>query len=55
MEQTLETISRIFGTTVARYFVIAGIAFVLCYKLFPKKLTASKIQARSAGSRDFKR
>jgi len=36
-----------------RYFVIGGIAFLVFYKLFPKKFASNKIQSRLAKQKDF--
>ena len=36
-----------------RYFVIGGIAFLIFYKLFPKKFADNKIQSRFAKQKDF--
>lgn len=38
-----------------RYFIIAGLAFLLCYKLFYRKLQPSKIQKSNAPRANFKR
>ena len=38
-----------------RYFVIAGLAFLICYKLFPNTFSKNKIQARLAKQKDFLR
>jgi sterol desaturase/sphingolipid hydroxylase (fatty acid hydroxylase superfamily) len=39
--------------TLVRYFLIAGTAFVIFYKLFPKRFSKNKIQARFAKKKDF--
>ena len=41
--------------TFLRYFIIAGLAFVFFYKLFPKKFSDHKIQKRIAKTKDFVR
>lgn len=38
-----------------RYFLIAGIPFLILYKLFPNNFIANKIQSRSAKNKDFLR
>lgn len=46
---------RIFSILTVRYFIIAGIAFVLFYWLVPRKLNRFKIQQRFAKRKDFLR
>jgi lathosterol oxidase len=53
MQQASEVFIAVFTISVIRYFIIAGIAFLLCYKLLRKALVHSKIQGRSAARRDF--
>lgn len=38
-----------------RYFILAGIAFLLCYLLFRNRLAAKKIQVRFPASKDYLR
>ncbi|RCH55596.1 sterol desaturase family protein [Mucilaginibacter hurinus] len=53
MEVLFESLGKIFTVTLARYFVIAGIPFVLFYWLMPQRFIKSKIQARYAKNKDF--
>ena len=53
MDHFLESFSVAFLLTLARYFVIAGIFFLVFYLLFPKSLLRNKIQSRLAGKLDF--
>src|SRR3954469_5074415 len=39
--------------TILRYFIIAGAAFFLFYRLFNKKVISNKIQVKSASRTDF--
>ena len=39
--------------TILRYFIIAGAAFFLFYRLFNKKVLSNKIQVKSASRTDF--
>ena len=39
--------------SIVRYFIIAGLAFVLFHKLFPKRFIKNKIQVRIAKKKDF--
>ncbi|RAJ08745.1 sterol desaturase/sphingolipid hydroxylase (fatty acid hydroxylase superfamily) [Chitinophaga skermanii] len=43
------------GFTLLRYFVIAGVAFVLFYKIFAHRFANNKIQVKQAGKADFLR
>lgn len=45
----------LFGVSMMRYFIIAGFAFLLCYKLFYQKLQPAKIQKSNASRANFKR
>lgn len=45
----------LFTINLLRYFIIAGLAFVVFYKLFPKTFANNKIQARLARGKDFLR
>lgn len=38
---------------VARYFILAGIPFLIFYLLFPRKFSKNKIQVRFAKNKDF--
>ena len=55
MQQFLEKLAGIFGFSIARYFIVAGLAFILFYTFFSTRLVKSKIQARTAGRKDFLR
>jgi lathosterol oxidase len=55
MEKVFETLAIIFSVSAIRYFVLAGIPFVLFYKILSNWYQGSKIQNRSAGNDDFKR
>ncbi|MBS7566897.1 sterol desaturase family protein [Mucilaginibacter sp. Bleaf8] len=46
---------RLFGVSAVRYFVIAGVPFILFYKLLSNWFSQSKIQNRNAGIKDFVR
>ena len=46
MTEIVQTLSYIFGLTIIRYIVIAGVAFLLFYFLLAKKFLNSKIQTR---------
>lgn len=53
MKQVLETIGLLFGLSMVRYIAIAGVAFIIFYLVFRKRMILSKIQPRSATARDF--
>lgn len=55
MQTIYETIFQIFGITLFRYFLIAGIAFLLFYSLFAGRAQQHKIQKRKARRTDFLR
>lgn len=55
MENLAEIFFSIFTASVIRYFVVAGIAFFLFYKLLRRKFSKAKIQVREASLKDFKR
>jgi len=55
MENFIEIFIGIFTASVIRYFLVAGIAFILVYKLLAGKLSKSKIQSRQASRKDFSR
>ena len=40
---------------VAKYFLFAGIPFLICYRLFPHVFSKSKIQSSIALNKDFLR
>jgi lathosterol oxidase len=53
MEHAFKIFLKIFGISAIRYFVIAGIPFILIYKTFSKLFTKNKIQNRQATPTDF--
>lgn len=53
MEQFIEITSKLFAVSVFRYFIIAGIFFLLFYKIFEPRFSKSKIQSRMASRKDF--
>lgn len=55
MEMLINAILKVFGMSVARYFILAGIPFVLFYLLIPKRVRRFKIQGRYADKKDFLR
>ncbi len=53
MSQFTDAAARIFTVTAGRYFVIAGLPFLLFYLLLPGRLKRLKIQKRLASRKDF--
>lgn len=53
MHSIIEIIIRIISVSAIRYFVIAGLPFLLFYKLFTSYFTKSKIQDKQASRKDF--
>jgi lathosterol oxidase len=53
MQNILEVFIRIFSISAMRYFLVAGLPFVLCYLWLSNRLGASKIQARLASRSDY--
>lgn len=53
MSHLFETLIHLFTISAIRYFMIAGLAFLLFYKLLSSRLIRSKIQSKSAARRDF--
>src|SRR5580692_5992572 len=53
MHNIIWDIGQIFTITLVRYFSIAGIAFLLFYKVLANRYKNAKIQARHAGRKDF--
>lgn len=47
------TLAKMFSITLVRYFVLAGIPFLVCYILFSPGIRKAKIQARYATRKDF--
>jgi lathosterol oxidase len=55
MKQAFQIFIAIFSISAIRYFVIAGIPFLLCYKLLNNWLSKAKIQNRIAPKNDLRR
>lgn len=55
MKEAAKIIAAIFTVQVIRYFVLAGIPFIITYILFAKWFAKSKIQKRLAARADFTR
>jgi lathosterol oxidase len=55
MHLTFETFLRLFSVSALRYFVIAGLPFIIFYKVLTTWFSKSKIQNREADIKDFKR
>jgi lathosterol oxidase len=55
MHLTFETFIRLFSVSALRYFIIAGLPFIVFYKVLTVWFTKSKIQKREADIKDFKR
>lgn len=55
MEQFIEISLKLFAISAFRYFIIAGIPFLVFYKLLSSKFSKSKIQSKQASKKDFKR
>jgi len=53
MKHIIEWTLLLFGTTLLRYFIIAGTAFILFYYWFAEKLRDNKIQRKLAKKADF--
>ncbi len=53
MQKLFDAFIFILSISAIRYFVIAGVAFVLCYIWFDQWLNASKIQDKAASRHDF--
>ncbi|MEO6524425.1 MAG: sterol desaturase family protein [Mucilaginibacter sp.] len=53
MQQALKAFIELFSLSAMRYFVVAGIPFIVCYKLLNNWLSQSKIQDREAAKKDF--
>ena len=53
MEKIIESAVGIFRISAIRYFVLAGIPFMLFYLMMPAKLNKFKIQQKSATKKDF--
>jgi lathosterol oxidase len=55
MQEILMRLTELFAVTVIRYVVIAGLAFLIFYKLFAHRFVKNKIQQRLASHKDFLR
>jgi lathosterol oxidase len=55
METIIEATLKVFGITTIRYFIIAGIPFLIFYLAFAQRLKKFKIQQKSASTKDFVR
>jgi lathosterol oxidase len=55
MQQLSERIVVMLSISTIRYFIVAGIAFLLCYRLFAHKIHKAKIQKNAAPRSSFKR
>lgn len=53
MENTLKTALQIFGFSAIRYFLLAGIPFLLFYVLFSDRLKPSKIQQKLSAKKEL--
>nr|WP_295864114.1 sterol desaturase family protein [uncultured Chitinophaga sp.] len=53
MQTLTETAARLFSLEALRYFILAGIPFILFYLVFPARLKQQKIQRREASRKDF--
>jgi lathosterol oxidase len=53
MQLFAETFLKLFTLSTLRYFIIAGIPFVICYYILKGRLKKFKIQERSAVWKDF--
>lgn len=53
MNTLIETAVELFSISVLRYFLLAGIPFILFYLLLPGKFSRFKIQERMASQKDF--
>lgn len=51
----ISNIGTVFQFTLLRYFLIAGVPFLIFYVFFRRRLNRNKIQQHKAGSRDFTR
>ena len=51
----LSTFLKVFGISLVRYFLIAGVAFIIFYRLLRSRLDRWKIQKRMAKGSDFGR
>lgn len=55
MEKIIEEIFKMFSISSLRYFILAGVPFILFYLVMPDKLLRFKIQQKQASKKDFLR
>jgi len=55
MQASLEILLKLFGMSAIRYVLIAGLPFIVFYKVLTQWFSKSKIQKRHADISDFKR
>lgn len=55
MQEVIQKLATFFSILAVRYILMAGIPFLLCYKLGVNYLSKSKIQDRRAAKKDFTR
>ncbi|MGE9313065.1 sterol desaturase family protein [Niabella sp. CJ426] len=55
MNDIIQFFVSFFTISIARYFIIAGIAFLLVYVLFARAMRKNKIQQKKASASDFRR
>ena len=55
MQKAIQILLTVFGITAIRYFVLAGIPFLIFYKFLINWYGKSRIQNKLAGHKDFKR
>ncbi|MGN7786545.1 sterol desaturase family protein [Niabella sp. 22666] len=55
MNDMIQFFVSLFTISIARYFIIAGIAFLLVYVVFARVLRKNKIQQKKASTSDFRR
>ncbi|MBC9909512.1 sterol desaturase family protein [Chitinophaga varians] len=53
MQTLTEALARIFSLSALRYFLVAGIPFMMFYWIFPARLKRQKIQRKEASRKDF--
>lgn len=55
MKEMLHAVLQIFSVSAVRYFVLAGIPFIIYYVLLKERFKKSKIQDKHAAAKDFRR
>lgn len=55
MQTLTEAMARIFSLSALRYFLLAGVPFILFYLIYPARLKRQKIQRKDASRKDFVR